>query len=131
MRLHHRFVDFSGEKLSAHFSLVGRVVDPQEAALAGDRLDHALALEFRVSLRDGVAVDAQLLGERTDRWKGFPRLDGAGGCGSSDLIDDLQVNGLAGFEVELEAHRRLSYDSMTVGAEMSIRGASPEPRAPN
>ena len=66
MRLNDGLIDLFGQQLEADFFSVRRLVGPDEAALAGDRLDDALALELRVRLGDGVPVDAQLFGERTD-----------------------------------------------------------------
>ena len=66
MRLDDRAVERFGEQLPADLFLERRMVRANETALAGDRLDDALALQLRVRLGDRVAVDAQLLGERPD-----------------------------------------------------------------
>ncbi len=73
--------------------------------LAGDGLDDALVFELGVGLGDGVAIDAEVLGERPDAGKGFARLHRAGGGGDLHLVDQLLVDGLAGLEVELKSHR--------------------------
>src|SRR4051812_50085116 len=65
-RLDHGLVDVAREDLDARGLLQRGMVLADEAALAGDGLDDPLALELAVRLGDRVAVDAQLLGERTD-----------------------------------------------------------------
>src|SRR5688500_4154559 len=67
MRMAHRIVDALGDEFAAGVLAQGRVGGADETALAGNRLDNALPLELGVGLGDGVAVDAELLGERTDR----------------------------------------------------------------
>ena len=104
MRLDDGVVDLLGNELLPDFFLVGRVVRADEAALAGDRLDDALALELGVGLGDRVAIDAQLFGERPDRGQRVARLDGARCRGGLHLVDDLQVDRLAGLEVQEQAH---------------------------
>ena len=66
MGLNDGLIDLFGQELEADFFPVRRVVGPDEAPFPGDGLDDALAFELRVRLGDGVAVDAQLFGERTD-----------------------------------------------------------------
>src|SRR4051812_8446024 len=112
MRLHHGLVDLVSKDPTAHFFLQWRVIRGDEAALAGNALDHALALQFRVRLGHSVPIDTQLFGKGPDRRQRLTGFDGPGGCRRPHLVDDLQVHRLAGFETELDAH--LSYDSMTV-----------------
>ena len=105
MRVHDDVVERLGEQLAAHVLPERRVaLVADEAALAGDGLDDALALELGVGLGDGVAVDAQLLGQRPDAGKRLARLHRAGRGGDLHLVHELQVDGLAGLEVELESH---------------------------
>ena len=59
-------VDFLGEELETDVLPEGRVVARGRSSPCRHRLDHALAFELGVGLGDGVAVDAQLLGERPD-----------------------------------------------------------------
>ena len=66
MRHDHGLINLREQQLV--FDLPGerRTVLLQKTAFAGDGLDDALAFQFGVSLGDGVAVDAQFLGERAD-----------------------------------------------------------------
>ena len=59
-------VDLRGEQVVTGGFLEQRVAVFEEAAFARKRLDDALRFEFGVGLGDGVAVDAELLGERAD-----------------------------------------------------------------
>ena len=74
MGLHDRLIDFVGQRARRRLPFCRRVVCSEEAALAGDGLDHALALELRIGLGDGVAVDTEFLGQRTDGREGLTRL---------------------------------------------------------
>src|SRR5262245_57561336 len=84
-----------------------------ETALAGDGLDDALALELGVGLGDGIAIDAQLFGERPDRRQRVARLHRARRRGRFDLVDDLEIHGNAGFEIQGQTHVTVigQYDS--------------------
>src|SRR3970040_119255 len=63
MGLDDGVIDFRGQELEADVLSEGRTAGPDKAALAGDGLDHTLALELGIRLGDRVAVDAELLGE--------------------------------------------------------------------
>src|SRR3954451_164052 len=118
VRLHHRVVYRVGEQLEADGFLVRRVGLADEASLAGDGLDHALAFQLGVRLRHRVAIDAKRFGERKDRGGRLTGARPARGRGGLHLVDHLQVDRFAGLEIELELHR-LSYDSRTVGFRLS------------
>jgi hypothetical protein len=74
----------------------------QEASFASQRLDHAQTLQFRVRLRDGVAVQPQLFRQRPDGRERLARLQRAGRSGSLNLIDKLEIDRLAGLEIDLK-----------------------------
>ncbi len=61
-----RFINFREQQFLADRFGERRIIFLQKSAFAGDGLNDALAFQFRVSLGNGVAVDAQFLGERTD-----------------------------------------------------------------
>src|SRR5262245_48386610 len=69
MGLNDGVVDIVAEQLESHILAERRTCLADETSSAGDRLDHALVLELRICLGDGVAVDAQLLGQWADRRK--------------------------------------------------------------
>ena len=84
VRVHDDGVERFGEELAANLLAEWRVaLVLDEAAAAGDGLDDALMLELGVGLGDGVAIDAEVLRERPDTGKGFPRLYRSGGGGRS------------------------------------------------
>src|SRR5581483_603839 len=92
------------------------VVFLEKAAAAGGGFDDAEAFELGVGLGEGVAVDMEFLGQLADGGERFAWLEGAGGGGIADLIDNLEVNRHAGLEIELEEQRcHLSYDIRTPG----------------
>src|SRR5688500_12885156 len=62
MGLNHGVVNRLGDELAARFLLQRRVVLADETPLAGNRLDHPLALELGVGLGHRVPIDPQLLG---------------------------------------------------------------------
>ena len=66
MRLDDSVVHRLRQQFDPDFLLVRGAVRADEAAFAGERLDDALALQFRLGFGDGVAVDAQFLGEWPD-----------------------------------------------------------------
>jgi hypothetical protein len=108
VRLHDGLVDLVDKKLAPDFFSQSRVILFQKRTSPGQRLDHAEAFQFGISLGDRVAVDAKVFGEGTD---GGERLTGAQSarCGGGlDLIDQLEVDGHAGFEVDLEDQARLT-----------------------
>ena len=72
----NRGVNFPDQQLVADLFGEGGMVLLEKAALAGDGFNHALALQFGVSLGDGVAVQPQFFGEGAD---GGQRLAGREG----------------------------------------------------
>jgi len=104
MRGDEGLVDPADEDLVARFLSKGGDVFLEETALAGHGFDHAQALQFGVGLGDGVAVEAQLLGQRADGGERFAGLERARGGGVTDLIDQLEIDGLAGLEIDLKCH---------------------------
>src|SRR3954469_19781432 len=114
MRLHHRVVHRLRQQLQAHFFFVGGAVGANEAALAGQRLDDALVLELGVGPRYRVAIDAKFFRQRPDRWQRLTGMDRAGGRRGFDLVDELEIDRLAGFETEIESHHCTNCH-MTVG----------------
>jgi len=117
MRHDHGFVNFRRQQFLADLFVERGIAFLQETALARNRLDDALAFQFGVGLGDGVAIDAQFLGQRADGRQRFAGTQRAGGRRVADLVHQLQVNRLAGLEINLKYHGRLllSYNSMTVG----------------
>src|SRR5262245_30178985 len=106
MRLDDGGVDVVLEHLETRVLAIRRAAVLHETALAGVGLDDALALELGVGLRDRVAVDAERLGERTDTGKAVAGAERAGCDGQLHLVDDLEVDGLAGRERDVKAHWR-------------------------
>src|SRR5262245_55105151 len=104
MCLDHRFVDGFRQRLPAGVLLHGGLHGTDEAALAGVCLDDTLGLELRVGLGDGVAVDAQLFGERPDRRQALAGAHRTGGRRGLYLVSELQVNRFARLEVDRESH---------------------------
>ena len=115
VRLHNGLVDVLDQQLAPGVLAQSRMIFFQEAAPPRQRLNHAQAFELRIGLGDGVAIDAQLLRQRTDGGKRLARLERPGSGGGFDLIHNLEVDGHAGLEIDLENHIRLSvigqYDS--------------------
>src|SRR5579862_6932577 len=112
--LHHRVVNVLRQQFDADIFLERRAVGLDEAALARERLDDALALELAIGFGDRVAVDAQLFGERPNRRQRVARLQRARRRAGLHLIDELQIHRLSRFVVQLKSHTlQLSYDSMT------------------
>ena len=97
-------VDLRGEQVVTGGFLEQRVAVFEEAAFARKRLDDALRFEFGVGLGDGVAVDAELLGERADAGERLAGPQRAGRGGGPDLVRDLEIDREAGLEVELKEH---------------------------
>jgi hypothetical protein len=102
--LNYRLIDFLDQKFSADVFLQSRLRCSYEAALAWLRFNHAKAFKLGIRLCDRVAVNAKLFGKRPNAGKRFARLDGAGSRRSFDLIDDLKVDGLSRFEIQLNDH---------------------------
>jgi hypothetical protein len=100
------FVNFLDQNFLACGLGERRVGFLEKAALAGNGLDDALAFEFGIGLGDGVAVDAQFLGERADGGQRFAGAQPAGGRRVTDLVHQLQIDRLAGFKIELQEHTR-------------------------
>ena len=94
----------------------------EKTALAGNDLDDALVRQLGVGLGNGVAIDAQLLGELAHGWQRLPALQTSRGRSIADLIHQLQVGWLAGFEINVEEHiRLLSQDTVTVGGPGQLK----------
>ena len=74
----------------------------KEASFAGQAFDYAQAFEFGIGLRNGVTVETKLFGKRTDGGKRLAGLQLAGGGSGLDLINELEIDGHAGFEVDLK-----------------------------
>src|SRR2546425_9475251 len=115
MRVHYRFVDRFRQEPPPHVFLERRAIGPNEAALPDNRLDDALAFELGVCLRDGIAVHAQFLGQRPNGRQGLAGLQRAGRGRKLYLIDQLQVDGFARLEIELEQHVTVlgQYDNLS------------------
>jgi len=115
MSLYERLIDFRDEQFAADVFAKRAIVCLKKAAAPGLGFDDAKIFEFGIGFGDGVAIDAQLFGQRANRRKDFSSAQCSGSGGRFDLIDYLQVDGFAGFVVDLEEHvGLLSYDSMTV-----------------
>ena len=67
-------------------------------------LDDALTLELSVGLGDGIAVDAQFLGQRTEGRQGIAGAQPARGGREPDLIGQLEVDRFPGLEIDLKDH---------------------------
>jgi len=66
VRLHDGGVDVVGDEFEADLFFERAVVVREETAFAGQGFDDALGFEFELGFGDGVAVDAEFLGERTN-----------------------------------------------------------------
>ena len=104
VRRDQRLVNPDGDNLVARFLGEGRIVLPKKAAFARNGFDHAQAFQLRISLGHGVAVQMQLLGQRSNGRERFASLEAAGSGGVAHLIDQLQINRLAGFKIDLKCH---------------------------
>ena len=107
MRHDHGLVNFRRQQFLADLFVERRIAFLQEAALAGNRLDDALPLQFGIGLGDGVAIDAQFLGQRADGRQRFAGTQRARSRRLTDLVHQLQINRLAGLEINLKNHGRL------------------------
>ncbi|MGZ4963577.1 MAG: hypothetical protein ACXWC8_13570 [Limisphaerales bacterium] len=81
-----------------------RVVLLQKAAFAGNGFDDALVFKFAVSLRDGVAIDAHFFRKLAHRWQRLPGAQNSRSSRITNLIDQLQINWFARFEIDLKYH---------------------------
>ena len=108
VRLHDGLIDFLDEHFSPDFLSERRMIFFQEAALPRQRLDHTHAFQLGICFRDRVPVDAQFFSKRPDARQRFTGFQCARRCSRLDLIDNLQVNGLPGFVIQLQQHGRLS-----------------------
>ena len=106
VRLHHSLVDFLDQHLAADFLSQRRMVVSQEAAFAGLCLDDADAFQLGICFGNRIAINSQFLGKWPDVWKRFSRLQGARRRCGFDLVDDLQIDGLAGLVIDLDQHNR-------------------------
>src|SRR5262249_10393021 len=104
MRVDDGIVNRVGDEPSPDVLPKRRAIRPHEAALSGERLDHALALQLRVRFCDRVAIDAELFGEGADARQRIARSYGTRRRGRLDLIDELQVDGFRRLEVEVKQH---------------------------
>jgi len=66
--------------------------------------EEAGEFEFAIGADYGVGVDFEVDGELADGGEALAWGEGAGGTAGVDLVDDLAVDGDAGFEVEAEDH---------------------------
>ena len=76
----------------------------QDAAPPRQRLDDAQVFQLRISLGDGVAVNAKFFRQRPDGGKCLAGSKRSGGRGGLDLVHHLKVDGQAGFEIDEEDH---------------------------
>ena len=104
MRRNHGFVDSGHQQFVADLFGQRAVIFLEKASFAGDGFNHAQALQLGVGLGDGVAVDAQFLGQRTNGRERVSRPQSPGSGGITDLIDQLEINRFAGFKIELKHH---------------------------
>jgi len=68
---HDRAVDLLHEQIVAGGLGEEGIGFPEKAALAGQGFDDALAFQLGVGLGNGVAVDAEFLGQRPDGGQGL------------------------------------------------------------
>ena len=104
MRHDHGLINFREQQLLADLFGERRIVFLQKTAFAGNGLDDALAFQFGVGLGDGVAVDAQFLGQRADGRQRFAGPQRARSRRVADLVHQLQIDRLAGLEINLKNH---------------------------
>lgn len=98
------FVYFRRQQFVAGLSGEQALVFLEKAAFAGDGFDDSQALQLGVSLGNGVAIDAQFLGQRADGGERVARAQGPGGGGITDLINQLEVNRFAGLKIDVKHH---------------------------
>ncbi len=133
VRLHHSLVYLAHEQPVAGLLPQRRgAAVGEEATLAVHVLDHALRLQLGVGFSNGVAVDAQLLGQRTDAGQRLAAPERARRGGGLHLLGELEIDGQAGLEVEREKHGRsagklayLSHDTRTVNADVNGKFSAP------
>ncbi|MFM1944861.1 MAG: hypothetical protein RI897_3843 [Verrucomicrobiota bacterium] len=73
---HDGLVDFGHEHFASDLFTEGGLVFADEAAAAWAGFDDPLGFEFGVGFGDGVAVNAQLFGERADGGEGVTWVEG-------------------------------------------------------
>src|SRR5258708_21043880 len=96
--------DFQDQKLAANVFWQSGMIFFEETAASGKSFDDAEAFQFGISFGDGVAVDAKLFCKRSDGPERFTGAECAGSSGGLDLLDQLQVDREAGFEIDLQQH---------------------------
>jgi hypothetical protein len=100
----HGFVYFGHQQLVPDLLRQRTFVLLEKAALPGDSFDDAQALQLGVSLGDGIAIDTQFLGQRTDGRERISRPQGPGSGGITDLINQLEINRFAGLKIDAKHH---------------------------
>ena len=108
VRRDHCFVDSGHQQLVADLFGQRAVIFLEKAAFASDGFDHAQALQLGVSLGDGVAIDAQFLGQRPNGRERVSRTQSPGSGGITNLIDQLEINWFAGLKIDVKHHCLLS-----------------------
>ena len=91
-----------------------RTVGFEKTAFSRNGFDDALALQFRVSLGNGVTVHTQFFRQRADGRKRLARLQRAGSGRRLHLVHHLKIDRLAGFEIDLKHHGAV-FCPMTLG----------------
>jgi hypothetical protein len=120
MGLHESLINFGDEQLAANFFAQRAVIGFEKAAAAGLSLHYAETFQFRIRFGDRVSIDAKFFGKRPNGREHFAGAQCSGSGGGFDLIDELKVDGFAGFVVDLKEHiGLLSYDSRTVDRNLS------------
>lgn len=76
----------------------------EKAPLSSDGFDDAQALQLGISLGDGIAIDAQFLGQRSNGRERVAMPQSAGRGGITDLIDQLEINRFARLEIDTKDH---------------------------
>src|SRR5438876_11204878 len=109
--------------------LVGEFLAPgagrHERAGAVPKLENAVVLELAIGLRDGVRVDDEFFGERTDAGKLVARAKGAGFDGVLHLLHELEVDGNAERGIGAEQHHgNCITDIIQYYCDISSRGLS-------
>ena len=104
MRLNDCLVDFFNEHFSPHVFSQWRLAFLEETTLARDGFDNAEVFQLGIRLSDRVSIHAQFLRQRPDARQCFSQFQCARCRSGLDLIDHLQINGLAGFEIDLDEH---------------------------
>jgi len=80
------------------------MVGLEETAFARQGFDEALGFKLGVGSGDGVAVDAQFLGERAEGGERIAGAQAPGSGGVADLVGQLQIDRLARLEINLKDH---------------------------